>query len=76
MFILYTASYVLVWLGVCDSRKGHQLGTSVGFTPGNWAYISHRAYARLFKVAKTMQTELSIDPRGTLVVHAPARFSY
>ena len=30
------------------SRKG----TSVGFTPGNWAYISHRAYARLFKVAK------------------------
>ena len=38
---------------VC-SRKGHQSGTSVGFTPGNWAYISHRAYARLFKVAKTM----------------------
>ena len=42
-----------------------------------WAYISHRAYARLFKVAKTMQNELSIDPRGTLVVYnAPARFTY
>ena len=61
---------------VC-SRKGHQSGTSVGFTPGNWAYISHRAYARLFKVAKTMQNELSIDRRGTLVVYnAPTRFTY
>ena len=31
----------------------------------------------LFKVAKTMQNELSIDPRGTLVVYnAPARFTY
>ena len=43
----------------------------------NWAYISHRAYARLFKVAKTMQNELSIDHRGTLVVYnVPARFTY
>ena len=41
-----------VHVSVCVcSRKG-QSGTSVGFTPGNWAYISHRAYARLFKVAK------------------------
>ena len=32
---------------VC-SRKRRQSGTSVGFTPGNWAYISHRTYARLF----------------------------
>ena len=53
---------------VC-SRKGRQLGTSVGFTPGNWAYISHRAYARLFRVANTIQNALSIDPRGTLVVY-------
>ena len=61
---------------VC-SRKGRQSGTSVDFSPGNCAYISHRAYARLFKVAKTMQNELSIDPRGTLVVYnAPARFTY
>ena len=58
---------------VC-SRKGRQSGTSVGFTPGNWAYISHRAYARLFRVVKTMQNALTIDPRGTLVVymHLPA----
>ena len=35
------------------------------------------AYARLFKVAKTMQNELSMDPRGTLVVYnAPVRFTY
>ena len=68
--------YVCVCVCVC-SRKGRQSGTSVGFTPGNWAYISHRAYARLFKVAKTMQNEISIDPRGTLVVYnAPARFTY
>ena len=42
-----------------------------------WAYISHRAYARLFRVVKTMQNALSIDPRGTLVVYnAPAHFTY
>ena len=60
---------------VC-SCKDRQLGTSVGFTPGNWAYISHRAYACLFNLARTMQNELSIDPRGTLVVYnAPAHFT-
>ena len=62
---------------VCVFSQKSSMGTSVGFTPGNWAYISHRAYARLFKVAKTMQNELSIDPRGTLVAYnAPARFTY
>ena len=70
---------VCVHVCVC-SRKGRQSGTSVGFTPGNWAYISHQAcffYASLFKVAKTTQNELSIDLRGTLVVYnAPARFTY
>ena len=82
-FIFFHARVQSVWgimFSVCVcSRKGRQSGTSVGFTPGKWAYISHRAYARLFKVAKTMQNELSIDPRGTLVVYmynAHARFTY
>ena len=67
---------VCVYVFVC-SHKGRQSGTSVGFTPGNWAYISHRAYACLFRVVKTTQNALSIDPRGTLVVYnAPACFTY
>ena len=71
-------AYKCVCVCVCMcSREGRQSGTSVGFTPGNWAYISHRAYARLFRVVKTMQNALFIDPRGTLVVYnAPARFTY
>ena len=37
----------------------------------------NRAYAHLFRVLKTMQNALSIDPRGTLVIYnAPARFTY
>ena len=67
---------MVIWSFPVCSRKDRQLGTSVGFTPGNWAYISHRAYACLFKLARTMQNELSIDPRGTLVVYnAPAHFT-
>ena len=45
---LYMCVCVCVCVFVC-SRKMHQSGTSVGFTPGNWAYISPRAYAHLFK---------------------------
>ena len=74
--VCYIPPQFTQFTSVC-SHKGRQSGTSVGFTPGNWAYISHWAYACLFKVAKTMQNELSIDPRGTLVVYnAPARFTY
>ena len=42
--------------------------------------VSHRVYACLFRVVKTMQNALnilSIDPGGTLVVYnAPAHFTY
>ena len=72
---VYVCVYVCVCVCVCVcSRKCRQSGTSVGFTPGNWAYISHRAYARLFKVAKTMQNALSIDPIGypSGIMHLPA----
>ena len=48
VFLCVTCVRVCVRVCVC-SRKGRQSGTSVDFTPGNWAYISHRAYARLFK---------------------------
>ena len=69
--LAYSCECVCVCVCVCV------LANVVGFTPGNWAYISHRAYARLFRVVKTMQIALSIDPRGTLVVYnAPAHFTY
>ena len=42
---------------------------------GHTFHTGHNAC--LFKVAKTMQNGLSIDPRGTLVVYnAPASFTY
>ena len=71
---VYVCVCVCMCVCVCVcSRKGRQSGTSLGFTPGNWAYISHQAYAHLFRVVKTMQNALTIDPRGTLVaMHLPA----
>ena len=52
-------SDVCVCVCVC-SRKGRQSGTSVNFSPDNWVYFSHRAYARVFRVVKTMQNAPSI----------------
>ena len=43
---------------VCVLARGINPGDIRGFTPGNWAYISRLAYARLIKVVKT------IDPIG------------
>ena len=42
---------VCVCVCVC-SRKRRQSGIVCGFTPGNWAYTSNRAYARFVLLAR------------------------
>ena len=70
IYCLHPARCELWLLCVCVLAKGVNQGhNGLYSSPGNGAYISHRAYA-LFREVKTMQYAPSIDPRGTLVVYS------
>ena len=56
------------WSSIGDISVFYSRQVGIHFTPGICPFV---------QVAKTMQNELSIDPRRTLVVYnAPARFTY